>query len=61
MNKTLVITVIVFVAVIMGFSAVAPMIPQAEGAHDIEVCDKIKKKKARILCERHGPNQGVPP
>jgi len=30
MNKTLVITAIVLVAVVMGMSAVAPMMPQAE-------------------------------
>jgi len=30
MNKTLAVTAITLVAVVMGFSAVAPMIPQAE-------------------------------
>ncbi len=32
MNKTLAITTIALVAVVMGMSAVAPMIPQAEAA-----------------------------
>ena len=34
MNKTLAITTIVLVAIVMGMSAVAPMIPQAF-AHDV--------------------------
>ena len=33
MNKTLTISVIALVAVVMGMSAVAPMIPQAEAEH----------------------------
>ena len=43
MNKTLAITAIVLVAVIMGMSAVAPMIPPAF-AHNAP-------EKAHIICE----------
>ena len=33
MNKTLAITTIVLVAVVMGMSTIAPMIPQAYASH----------------------------
>ena len=41
MNKTLAVSAIVLVAVIMGMSAVAPMIPQAEADHAEVACAKL--------------------
>ena len=38
MNRALGISAIVLVAVLMGFSAVAPAIPQAEASHAPQAC-----------------------
>ena len=42
-KRVLTISAIVLVAVIMGMSAVAPMIPQAEAEHADTACDKLKE------------------
>jgi len=47
MNKTLAITAIVLVAVVMGMSAVAPMIPEADAHGDGEI------KKHKMCANKH--------
>jgi len=50
MNKTMTMATIVLVAVVMGISSVAPMMPQAEAAHGEtipqEACDALEESKA---------------
>ena len=41
MNKTLTISVIALVAVIMGMSAVAPVMAQRGGSDNAKTCDEI--------------------
>ena len=48
--KTLAITAIVMVAVVMGMSAVVPMIPQAEALPQ-QACDTIIEAVKRIRAE----------
>jgi len=50
MNKTIAITAIVLVAVVMGMSAVAPMIPQAEALPD-RACDAVLEAVKRVRAE----------
>ena len=47
MNKTLAITAIVLVAVVMVFSSVAPMIPEADAHGDGEI------KKHKMCSNKH--------
>ncbi len=47
MNKIMIITVIALVAVVMGMSVVAPMIPQAEALPG-QACDAIRDAADRI-------------
>jgi len=42
-KRVLTISAIILVAVIMGMSAVAPMIPQAEADHAETACDKLRE------------------
>ena len=66
MNKTLAITAIVLVAVVMGMSAIVPMLPEAF-AHDVptkafekahKICDKIPSHisatASEIICTHGG-------
>ena len=56
MNRTLKISVIVSVAVIMGMSAVAPMIPEAY-AHDVP---EDVFAEAHTLCFKVGLPENIP-
>ena len=53
MNRALVISAIVLVAVVMGMSAVAPMIPEAF-AHDANA-------QAHLICGKVGFELRLPP
>ena len=54
MNKTLAITAIVLVAVVMGMSAVAPMIPQAYAHGDGD-------PRSHKMCKDPNFNNNAPP
>jgi len=53
MNRALVISAILLVAVVMGMSAVAPMIPEAF-AHNTNV-------QAHLICGKLGFQDNIPP
>ena len=50
MNKTMTITVIALVAVVMGMSAIVPMLPEAY-AHDVPIRES---EKAHKFCDKKG-------
>ena len=69
MNKTLAITTITLVAVVMGLSAIAPMMQYAEASHPIseKACEALRSipdpspAVQQLIVEHCGPTTTCPP